>query len=380
MPHPSPHIALLGSRGIPARYGGFETFAEELAPRLVERGVEVTVFCEEPDSRGLPHPTKHRGVHLQYVPAIGPGPLGRITYDLGCLGRARKNFDLVYMLGYGTGFACGLPRLFGTPVWINMDGLEWRRSKWGPLARRWLKAMEGLACHSASRLVIDNGALADELVKRRQPSAPISVLAYGAQVLTEADPAPLAQYGLQPGGYDLTVCRAEPENHLLEVMRAHRTAGLPRPLVVIANSQRDNDYCAALRDLAGDGLVLLGPVYDAQALSALRLHSHLYLHGHSVGGTNPSLLEAMGCGAVVLAHDNPFNREVLADAGRFFVGEADCVRELQALEQSNGALLRDLRSRARRHVRERYSWEDLADAYANKILGALGLSRAKAAA
>lgn len=375
--HRSPHVALLGSRGIPARYGGFETFAAELGPRLVERGFEVTVFCER--VRGA-HPSTYRGVRLEYVAARGPGPVASLSYDLRCLWRARRRFDLVYMLGYGSSFACGLPRLFGTPVWINMDGLEWRRSKWGPGARRWLRIMEGCACRSADRLVFDNGALAEDVLRRHRPRAESTVLAYGSPVVTGADVAPLERLGLEPDGYDLAVCRAEPENHLLELVRAHRVADLARPLVVVANSDRNTSYCAALRELESDDLRLLGTVYDAQVLSALRVHAHFTLHGHSVGGTNPSLLEAMGCGAVVLAHDNPFNREVLVDAGRYFASEKDCARQLHELERVGAASLADLRSRARRHVRERYGWEDLADRYAREILGTLGLPEAEVAA
>ena len=370
-------MALLGCRGIPARYGGFETFAAEISRWLVARGIEVTVFCEAVSSDV---PDEIDGVRLEYVAPGARGAAGTLLYDLKCLWRARRGFDVVYMLGYGASFACFLPRLSGSEVWINMDGLEWRRAKWIWPARLWLKAMESLSGWTANRLVFDNRALAEEVTARRRPWADWTVLEYGAPLVEDPDPAPLAKLGLEPGGYDLVVCRAEPENHLLESIRAHSRVGCTRQLVVVANTDGDTAYCREVRRWTSDHLRLTGPIYDRAVLDSLRAYSHAYLHGHSVGGTNPSLVEAMGSGALVVAHDNPFNREVLADAGLYFRDESDLQATLEELEGLTPDRLRAYGDAARARVRDHYRWDDVADRYAAELRAALGSLVEEAAA
>ncbi len=328
LPARRPRIAFLGSRGIPARYGGFETFVEELSVRLVERGFDVTVFCEG-DPRGAP--STFRGVRLEHVRAWAPGPLRTLAFDGACLARSLRAFDVVYMLGYGSSALCALARLAGRDVWINMDGLEWRRSKWSGAARAWLWAMEKLAFPCASHLVFDNAALRERVAGGRRKSA--SVIEYGAPIYTRDDEAgALAHFGLQPGRYLLAVARLEPENHLVEIVRAHRESASERELALVTNVERGGDYARALADVAGARTRILGSVYDAQLLRPLRRHAHAYVHGQSVGGTNPSLLEAMGCANVVVAHDNPFNRETLAGAGLFWRDERELAQRLVECE------------------------------------------------
>ena len=368
-PGRAPRIAILGARGIPARYGGFETFVEELAPRLVRRGVDVTVFCEAEHG---PQPAEYEGVKLVHVPARAPGPARSIAYDVSCLWRARRGFDVVYMLGYGTSFACCLPRLHGTQVWINMDGLEWRRSKWSAPARLWLKTMEGLAPRSASRVIFDNAALAEEIRGRRRVRCS-SVLEYGAPVLRErTDPSRLSELGVSPGEYYLVVCRFEPENHVLEIAQAFTQAGLERPLIVVANKELGTSYARATLALDSRHVRFVGTVYDQELLLPLRQHCRAYLHGHSVGGTNPSLLEAMGCGNLVVAHDNPYNRETLGNAGLYFGGVPSLglrLRESEALDETE---LANKRRAALERIEERYTWELIADRYYALILAATG--------
>ncbi len=354
-------IAILGSRGIPARYGGFETFAQEVAMRLAERGVEVTVFCEaKPGGR----PVRFGKVRLEYVRAPFAGPIARILYDFGSLLRARKRYDIVYMLGYGSAFLAWIPRLFGRKLWINMDGLEWRRSKWGPFARRWLKTMEGLATRWAHRLIFDNQALAHEVASRRPRMAPYQVIAYGAPVLTQPpDPARVRALGLEPGRYHLTVCRFEPENHLLEIVRAAAQREGGAPLVVVSSTSERTEWQKKVMAHAGPMVRFIGPVYDQEVLRTLRFHCQINLHGHSVGGTNPSLLEAMGSGSLVLAHDNPFNREVLGEMGRYFSDRADLADKLWDLERMSERQRRLIGDGARDRVVNFYSWRGVTDRY-----------------
>ncbi|QDV06051.1 Glycosyl transferases group 1 [Planctomycetes bacterium Poly30] len=370
-PHERPRIAFLGARGVPARYGGFETFVEEIGARLVQRGIDVTVFCEQESEEGDAL-VRHRGMDLRYVRAWAPGPARTIQVDVSGLLQTMRGFDVVYLLGYGAAFAAWLPRLTGTAVWINPDGIEWQRSKWGAPAKAWLALMERIACRAATRLVIDNGALAENIGARAK-LGPHSVLAYGAETLDERLPEDAVRaLGLTPGEYDLLVCRFEPENHVDEILRAHAQANTGRPLVAVAHTDTGTAYAKRTmeraRDAAGDGRVrFLGAIYDQDVLLPLRQHSALYLHGHSVGGTNPSLLEAMGAGNVVLAHDNPFNREVLGDQEVYWDGIDALTRRIGDWATRATAEIESVRERNRARIREEYSWDRLADDYAALI-------------
>jgi glycosyltransferase involved in cell wall biosynthesis len=358
-PGARPRLALLGSRGIPARYGGFETFVEELAPRLVRRGVDVTVFCED---RPGPKPTSHRGVRLEYVRADAPGPLRTVDFDLRCLRHAAGAFDVVYLLGSGAAFGAGVVRGAGARLWINPGGLEWKRSKWGPVARRWLAAMEAHSCSVADRMVFDNAALAHDVIGRN-PVRGSAVIPYGAPVIgTEASEERLAQFGVRPRAYDLVVCRTEPENQLLEIVRAHRCATPDTPLLVVA-AQDTGEYWRRVRAAAGPEAVLLGTIYDQAILRPLRLHARLHLHGHTVGGTNPSLLEAMGAGNAVLAADNPYNREVLGPGGWYWADERELESALVAADAAGEVERRARGALNVARVRGHYDWEAVADTY-----------------
>ena len=370
-PQHRPRIAFLGARGVPARYGGFETFVEEIGARLAERGVDVTVFCER--DKGEPEgPAEYRGMDLRYVKAWAPGPARTIQVDVSGLARAMRGFDVVYLLGYGAAFAAWLPRMTGTSVWINPDGIEWQRSKWGGPARAWLALMERMACRAASRLVIDNGALADNIGARARMGQH-SVLAYGAETLDEELPDDAVRaLGLTPGEYDLLVCRFEPENHVDEILQAHERANTGRPLVAVAHTDTGTPYATRTMDRASgaarDGRVrFLGAIYDPEVLLPLRQHSGLYLHGHSVGGTNPSLLEAMGAGNVVLAHDNPFNREVLGEQDVYWDGIEALTQRISDWAGRAEVEIQGVRDRNLARIRSDYCWDQLADDYAALI-------------
>jgi hypothetical protein len=168
-------LAILGARGIPARYGGFETFAEQLAVRLVERGQSVTVFCEKVDGAE----EQHKGVELRHIPALRLGPLSTMFYDAACLWDARSSFDVIYMLGYGSSALCWLPRIWGTKVWINMDGLEWARGKWGRIARWYLRLSEAMAMWTPDRIIADAAAIKENLQSRYRKLPPCDVIPYG---------------------------------------------------------------------------------------------------------------------------------------------------------------------------------------------------------
>lgn len=363
-------IAILGTRGIPAQYGGFETFAEHLSVALVEHGFDVTVYAEARPGQG-PSETKHHGVTVLSVPVPRWGPASVIGYDLRCLWRARRGFDVVYMLGYGAAFACWVPRLYGTRVWINLDGLEWARTKWHAPVRLYLRVMEWAATRTASRLIADAQAIARRVQRVYPRAAPCSCVAYGAPVVRSApDAAVLQAFGLAGGAYFLVVARIEPENHVDEIVQGHqryRAQGGTLPLVVVGDVNRSTRYGRQVAARGELGVVWAGPVYDRQRLQSLRLGARAYLHGHSVGGTNPSLLEALGCGSPVVAHRNEFNEEVLGELGWYFTAPEELADHLRAFQHQDLSQRDRHGEAARARIQQRYTWAAVVQSYADLI-------------
>ena len=361
---PALRIAILGTRGIPAGYGGFETFAEQLATRLAARGHRVTVYAET-DGTAPVADADYRGVRVRYRRRPHWGPASVLAYDCACLWDARSGYDLVYMLGYGAAWACWWPKVYGVPVWINVDGLEWARSKWSTVARLYLRAMEWVASWVATRLIADAQAIANRFRKTYPKCVPCSFIAYGAELVQHegADPAALAQWGLQPYRYMLVVARPEPENHILEIIQGYLLHGGEWPLVVVGSVTGATAYQQRLLAMASEKVRFVGGIYDPGQLQSLRVHAACYLHGHSVGGTNPSLLEALACGNWVFAHDNPYNREVARDTADYFETPEQLAQSLSRWAGSADAQRFERSHRARQVVAEHYTWDEIVDAY-----------------
>jgi glycosyltransferase involved in cell wall biosynthesis len=355
-------LALLGARGIPARYGGFETFAEQLAVRLVERGHDVTVFCEAVEGAS----DQYKGVKLRNVRAHKLGPLSTLVYDAACLWQARSSFDVVYMLGYGSSALCWLPRIWGKQVWINMDGLEWARAKWGTIAHWYFRCAEAIAMHTPDRIIADAAAIKANLQSRHRKLPPCDVIPYGCEIVTSPRPEVLNGFGLDPQSYYLVVCRFEPENHVKEIIEGFVDSGTRARLVMVGDCSGENAYVESLVRYKDDRLLFAGPIYDATRLQALRYFCRAYLHGHSVGGTNPTLLEAMGCGSVVIANDNPFNREVLGSSSLFFSTPKQISACIHAVDCGEVEMAR-MKVKVVERVKEYYTWSRITDYYCDLI-------------
>jgi glycosyltransferase involved in cell wall biosynthesis len=269
------------------------------------------------------------------------------------------------MLGYGAAWACWWPRVFGVPVWINVDGLEWARSKWGRAARIYLRCMEWVTSRVATRLIADAEAIAQRFRETYPKGAPSSFIAYGAELVQDrdVDPSVLSAWGLKPRRYMLVVARPEPENHILEIVQGYEMHEGDWPLVIVGDVSGATAYQQLLRQHASDRVRFVGGIYDTGQLASLRVHAACYLHGHSVGGTNPSLLEALACGNWVIAHDNPFNREVARDAADYFATPEQLARSLDLVVDQSDAMLPQRSQRARDIVAEHYTWDGIADAY-----------------
>jgi len=360
-----PSIAILGSRGIPARYGGFETFAEEISIALASRGMSVTVFCE---GKGEAPLSDYKGVAVRYLPRLRLGPIAPIVSDAYGLWCAGGSYDVVYVLGYASPMFFWVPRLFGSSVWVNMDGIEWARSKWGWVGKRYLRTAEALAVRLADRVIADSQGIKNFLQRRHQRMAPCTVIGYGAPVVDHPPDVRLLEgWNLEPYSYYLSVCRLEPENHVLELIDGFARTDSRHQFAIVGDSRGTRKYVRRLRQARAPRVRFLGSVYEVEKLQALRYYALAYLHGHSVGGTNPSLLEALGCGNVVVAHDNEFNREVCGDVAFYFGTANEVAGAIAAIEALKPAARSTFGERARAIVRARYRWEDVADMYVSLL-------------
>ncbi|MGY4643595.1 DUF1972 domain-containing protein [Cellulomonas sp. URHB0016] len=359
MSHAVPlHVALVGTRGVPARYGGFETAAEEVGRRLVDRGLRVTVYCRT--GRAEPRPDAFLGMDLVHLPALRRRSLETLSHTALSVGHlVRHRVDAAIM--FNAANSPWLPGLRAAriPVATHVDGLEWKRAKWGPSGQRYYRTAEALAVRWSDALVADAVGIQDYY--RAEFDVPTELISYGAPRLVDLPSTRLAELGLEPHGYHLVVARFEPENHVDVLVEGYVASGARLPLVVVGSAPYADEHTARIHALADDRVRLLGGVWDGELLDTLYAHARTYLHGHSVGGTNPSLLRAIGAGTATVAYDVGFNREVLRDDGRYFGSAADVTAQVEAAEADPEDCLRRGRALAGRALD--YDWEVVADRY-----------------
>lgn len=353
-------LRILGTRGVPAAHGGFETFAEYLSLYLVAQGWRVVVYCQD-DGMGPVFEDTWRGVERVHIPVAQDGPKGTIVFDWQSMAHAAKHQDLCLTLGYNTAMFCALLRIKGIPNVINMDGIEWSRMKWGPMAKLWFWMNDWMGCWLGNHLVADHPEIKVHLTSRVRGDK-ITMIPYGGDAVTTASSAPLEALGLQSGQFLTVIARPEPENSLLEIVKGFSAKPRGIQLAVLGNYTDANAYHRAVQQAASCEVKFVGAIYDKTVVQALRFHSTAYVHGHQVGGTNPSLVEALGAGNAVLAHDNRFNRWVVGDGAMYFSGAdsfARCMDELM-LSPEKLALLRQ---QGQRRFREAFTWSEVLHQY-----------------
>lgn len=353
-------IGIIGSRGIPNNYGGFEQFAERFSVYAADKGHRVSVYCSSlhPD-----HSPSFQGVEriIQFDAEKRMGTAGQFVYDLNCILDARKRgFDVLLQLGYTSSSVWNFLIPEEIKVATNMDGMEWKRSKYNRITKLFLKEAEKLAVKRSNLLIADSIAIADYLKNKYQRDS--SFIAYGADVFDQPDTSMLRPFGIEQGKYNLLIARMEPENNVEMIIRGHLNSGCEIPLVVVGHIT--NSYGKYLHaKYASRRILFPGGIYHQATLNNLRHYAHLYFHGHSVGGTNPSLLEAMAAGAFIAAHDNPFNRYVLHDSACYFNNEKE-VAEIVVAEPVQR--IRFIQSNTQRIAHE-FSWNAINQQLLNKL-------------
>ena len=360
-------IALLGTRGIPARYGGFETFAEELSVRLVERGHRVTVYCREKS------PSPYRGVDLQHLPTLRHKYFDTLAHTaVSTLHLIFKNRDsdvALYCNGANAIYTF-LPRLAGIPVAINVDGLERLRKKWNALARAWYRLSEWLSTICPTELVTDAEAI--EHYYRERYNARSVFIPYGAPVGQLESKVVLAGLGLEPRKYFLYVSRMEPENNGLLVRQAFENLQTDLRLALVGDAPYAHEYIRRVYDTQDPRIVMPGSIYG-EGYHELQSHSFAYIHATEVGGTHPALIEAMGRGTLVLYLNTKENSEVAGGVGLPFEhSESSLTNVMKHALQMPEAERESLRTAALNRVQERYSWEAVTIAYERLFQRMLG--------
>ena len=348
-------IAIAGTRGIPANYGGFETFAEELATRLAERGHDVRVYCRYRWMEPV-----WRGVRLIYLPTVRHKYLDTIAHTfLSTLHLLVHRADVALYCNGANAIFTPWPRLLGIPVALNVDGLERKRKKWNALARAWYLVSEWLTTFCPSRVVTDAEQIA--AYYRMRWGKATTFIPYGAETGAAAGNGTLERLSLEPGRYFLYVSRMEPENNALLVRQCFEQIETGMRLVLVGDAPYAQDYIRQVSDTADPRIVMPGAIYG-HGYHELQSHSFAYIHATEVGGTHPALIEAMGRGAVVLYLDTPENAEVAGGVGLAFTPETLAGRLHEVLEMTEDDRTA-LGRRAAERVRERYSWEAVTDSY-----------------
>ncbi len=364
-------IAIIGSRGIPARYGGFETVVEAVAPGLAQKGWNVFVSCEGP--RDQSKPLVYKGVKLFYF-SVRPffRIIYEVLYDVYSLVKSSLTCDCVYMLGYGAGLFFLIPKVFRRKLVVNVDGLEWKREKFNRLERFILLTSERAAVTFADVIVADSREIKRYIEGRYKKNAVYITNGVDAPRAEKWDQQKLGGQGflkdmaLIPNGYWLAVARLEPENNIHVIIQAFLRSNSDRKLVIIGNFSSKKYHRRVSKILegrnTGERVILTGAIYDVSLVNMLRQNCFACIHGHSVGGTNPALLEAMSMKSLIIAHGNEFNREVGGQTTLYFEDASDLTAKIDEIENKPDLFVH-LKEAAYSRVLSNYSWTDIVREY-----------------
>lgn len=353
-------IAILGTRGIPASYGGFETFAEHLSTRLAARGHEVTVYCRA--HYVSPRQLQYHGVRLKVLPTIRHKYFDTVVHTfLSAIHSVSERYDAALICNCANAPFSPILRLTGTPVAINVDGLEHKRKKWSWLARRYYRFAEYLSTLLPNEMVTDAQVIQDYYLARHNASS--TMIAYGSEVERRPNRDTVRKWRVEPNRYVLYVSRLEPENNAHLVIEAFKKVRTAYRLLIVGDAPYAEQYIDSLKASArGDKRIIFTGFVFGQDYRALQQNAYCYVHATEVGGTHPALLEAMGYGNCVLTLATPENMEVVGEAGVPYIDEFDLAEKLKRVLR-DGSLVQAYRNRAQQRIQKHYDWETVVDQY-----------------
>jgi glycosyltransferase involved in cell wall biosynthesis len=368
------HIAMIGFRGVPHTYGGGEELARHLAPRLVAKGHQVTVYCRSgyyPDRAPV-----WEGVHRVFYPAPEHKSLGQFVHAaFATVDASIRRPDVIYVHTLPSAPHSILPWLLREKIVVNVNGMDWGRDKWGPVGKAYFKAAARIALHTAAAVINDSEAMREYY--RQEFGRDSYFVAYGAEIKQSEHPEVLAQYGVTPRSYYLIASRMVPENNADLIVQAFVASRSTRQLLIAGGANFQSPWVEALRAIKDPRVRFLGHIPDAEHIRELHCNCYAYLHGHSLGGTNPALLKALGYGNCVVALENPFNREVLVspsgvEYGVLFPKDARALTAILNDLDADEAKAARLRAAAPNRIREAYTWESIVDGYERVFQAAAG--------
>ena len=348
----------MGTRGIPANYGGFETCVEEIAPRLAALGHEVTVYCRTPQITY--QGDQYRGVRLVKLPTIRNKYLDTIVHtSLSAIHGLVRRYDVVLMFGVGNSPICALLRAGRLPVILNVDGLDWRRDKWPAPAKALLRLAEKVATRVANRTITDSRYV--QQYYRKRFGVNLDYIPYGASPLPAELNGTLSWLGVEPEEYFLYVGRLEPENRVHDLVHASRAAEPRKQVIIVGDAPYSDDYKQALKSLAGDAICFPGAIYGP-GYWELNHHAYAYVFPVESSGTHPALIEAMASSNCVLVRDTPDNRAVGGETVRYFTSVDELV-QLMRWAETDPIEVRRLGRLAAARAGELYNWDRVTAEY-----------------
>ena len=367
-------IAILGTRGVPASYGGFETFAEQLSTRMAARGHDVTVYCRA--HYVSPRQLEYRGVKLKVLPTLRHKYLDTVLHTfISACHATFGHYDAALICNAANAPFAPILRAAGVPVALNVDGLEHKRKKWSWWGRNYYKVCEWLATLLPNEIVTDARVIQDYYLARYQAAS--TMIVYGAEVERRQDRQTVRRWGVEPNRYVLYVSRLEPENNAHLVIEAFKKVRTNYRLVIVGDAPYAHDYIEQLKaSAASDPRIIFTGFVFGDGYRTLQQNAYCYIHATEVGGTHPALIEAMGYGNCVLTLNTPENKEVVGQAGLLYNDAQDLARLLQRTLR-DGALVSQYRQRAQVRVRESYDWEGVVDRYEELFMKMMGVSLAE---
>jgi glycosyltransferase involved in cell wall biosynthesis len=355
-------VAIIGSRGYPYVYSGYETFVKELSERLVKKGIHVKVYCHKNLFKDRPRTVN--GIELIYIPTIETKSLSQLIHSFlsmmhACIGKT----DVILAVNAANGPWGLIARIFGKPTCINVDGMEWLRPKWKGLGSKYFHFSAWLATKWYDRIITDAEEMRKVYLEEFKKDS--TVIAYGANIRYPKDTSAIAQFGLSQQDYYLVVGRLIPDNNADLIVREFLAAGSTKKLVIVGDVPYKDKYAQLIKSAASENVLFLGYITNSEILAELYHHCFAYLHGHEFGGTNPTMLKAMAYGCAILALDTRFNHEMLSGDrfGLFFTKTPQSLAVLMQNVEHQPDLLEELRGKSREALTDKYNWDHITDAY-----------------
>ncbi len=355
-------VAIIGTRGYPYVYGGFETFVKELGERLVKKDVEVHIYCQRDLFKEKPK--QLNGIYLHYIPTVQTKSLNQIIHSfLSIVHATCSTADIILVVNLAAGPMGWIPKITGKKTMMNVDGLEWMRPKWKGLGARYFKFAAKLATKLYDVIITDAEAMRNVYLKEFGTDS--KVIAYGAPEFKKADESLLSRFNLLPDEYYLIVGRLIPDNNADLVVKAFSEANSSKKLVIVGDVPYRDKFAEDLKKYEAANIHFVGYVRDSNELMALYQNCFVYVHGHKYGGTNPAMLKAMSNNCAILALNTEFNREMLQNGefGVFFDESQQSVIETMEKLESDPLLVQSLKEKVANGLTDKYNWDSVTESY-----------------